>query len=66
MRISAEPFSESCNNLGRFVNRPYNARVSLDTHGAWKDHDPAEMVVWNDLDNDGYLTRDCRPKNPRP
>ena len=35
---------------------PYNARVILDTHGAWKDHDPAEMVVWNDLDNDGYLT----------
>ena len=35
---------------------PYNARIILDTHGEWKDHDPAETVVWNDLDNDGYLT----------
>ena len=35
---------------------PYNSRVILDTHGEWKDHDPGETVVWNDLDNDGYLT----------
>ena len=36
----------------------YGAQVVKDSFGAWADLDPATILVWNDFDNDGYVTRE--------
>ena len=36
----------------------YGAQVMAPTYGEWADCNPADTVVWNDLNNDGYVQRE--------
>ncbi len=45
-------------DLQNLLGGQYNAWVVRAPYGEWADSDPADVVFWNDWNNDGYVTKD--------
>ncbi len=45
-------------DLQHLLGGQYNAWVVRAPYGEWADNDPADVVFWNDWNNDGYVTKD--------
>ncbi len=48
----------SVGRLQNLLGGQYGAQVVKDSFGAWADLDPSTILVWNDFNNDGYVTRE--------
>ncbi|MBQ8642168.1 MAG: hypothetical protein IJ480_08100, partial [Clostridia bacterium] len=55
-----KPVSAVCTvaDLQHLLGGQYNARIVRDSYGEWADNDPADVLFWNDYNNDGYVTKD--------
>jgi len=45
-------------DLQHLLGGQYGAMIVRDSYGMWADNDPADVIFWNDYNNDGYVMKD--------
>ena len=45
-------------DLQHLLGGQFDAQVVRGTYGEWAENDPADVIFWNDFDNDGFVKKD--------